>query len=108
MASDNEKRNELLRFLDRKVFDPILKASPDDYGNDRLKRELDDVKWSTESEKRRFHESYRSASEVKDNFVADLDSKTAKRIDKELDDLDLPSLPKFKQEFLDLCERIHV
>jgi len=107
MAKD-DKREELLNFLDNKVFDPILGTSPDIYGSDKLKRELEDVKQSTDSEKRRFHENYNSAREVRDNYLSDLSSSTAKRINEELDDLKLPSLPKVKDDFLRLCDRLNV
>ena len=94
-------KNELVSFLDRRVFDPILRASPDQYGAaDRQK--LQDVQESTRSEKERFRH-YRSADDVKNNYLSDLNSSTAKRINKELEDLGLPRLPDVKDEFLKLA-----
>lgn len=88
----------LLSFLDRSVFDPILKASPDRYrGADR--RKLQDVQDRTKSEKERFH-AYRNAKEIIDNYKSDLHSSTAKRVNRELDKLKLPTLPSVEDEFL--------
>ena len=61
---DNRKREELLKFLNQKVFDPILRALPEDYESHDLKKKLSDVKRRTESEKHLFHE-YQTAEEVK-------------------------------------------
>ncbi len=105
MAKD--KREELVEFLDRKVFDPVLSTSSDKFEG-KQKDMFQDVKRSTESEKRRFHESYRSAEEVRSNYLSDLDSKAAKKKDAELSALGLPKLPDFKNEFLGLCDRLGV
>jgi hypothetical protein len=43
-------KQELLHFLDRHVFDPILHATPDRYNSKKLK----DVQDRTQSEKHRF------------------------------------------------------
>lgn len=92
-------KQELLRFLDRRVFDPILNASPEHYGlADR--RKLEDVQDRTRSEKERFHH-YASAREIIDNYKSDLHSSTAKRVNSELEHLKLPTLPSIKKDFLD-------
>ena len=93
---------ELLRFLDSRVFNPILRAKKDDYRESDQKA-LADVQGSTKSEKARFH-GYHSAQEVRDNFMSDLHSETAKRINKELRRLKLPRLPDVKDEFLELAD----
>jgi hypothetical protein len=106
MAGD--KREKLLDFLDQKAFDPVLRASPSAYRTEHERKMLEDVRQSTESEKRRFHDDYRSARDVRDNFMSDLHSQTGKRISQELDQLNLPSLPKLREEFLDLCNQLGV
>ncbi len=55
-------KTELLRFLDQRVFNPILKAKPRDY-NESQRGALADVQGSTKSEKARFH-GYRNAQEI--------------------------------------------
>jgi len=107
MGPDDRKREELLKFLNRKVFDPILRALPEDYKSEDLKKKLNDVKKRTESEKHIFHE-LQTAGQVKKNYLADLDFRTARKTDYELDELKLPSLTKVKDEFLRLCEKFKV
>lgn len=104
---EEEKREQLLNFLDRNAFDPILSVEPEQFrGHDR--ETYDDVRKSTESEKRRFHESYRTARDVRDNYMSDLKSRTAWKINSELEDLGLPRLPQFRDEFMDLCQKLDV
>jgi hypothetical protein len=94
-------KSELLRFLDSRVFNPILKVRKSDYKESDQKA-LADVQGSTKSEKQRFH-GYGSAQEIRDNYMSDLHSETAKRINKELRRLKLPRLPDVKEEFLKLA-----
>lgn len=108
MATDKQKRSKLVSFLDEKAFDPILRASEDKYSSEDQKQKLEDVKKSTRSEKKRFHDDYGSASEVKENYLSDLNSRTAKKKNAELEELGLPTLPRFKTEFLDLCSELDV
>ncbi len=102
------KRQELLSFLDRKAFDPVLKASPDRYQGEADRRALEHVKRSTKSEKKRYHENYGNAEEIRKRFLDDLDSEAAKKVDSELRRLDLPCLPELKDEFLQLCDSLGV
>src|SRR4051794_40025913 len=94
-------KQQLTDFLDSKVFDPILRASPDKY-SDADRKKLKDVQDRTKSEKDRFHH-YSSAQEVIDNYKNDLHSSTAKRVNSELQQLNLPTLPSVKDEFLKLA-----
>jgi hypothetical protein len=95
-------KQELIHFLEQRVFNPILRAKPDDYSNgDRAA--LEHVQKATTSEKDRYHR-YGSADEVILNFKRDLHSAAAKKIDSELSRLKLPCLPDIKDEFLKLAE----
>jgi hypothetical protein len=94
-------KTELLRFLDARVFNPILKARKEDYAASE-QRALADVQKATRSEQQRFR-GYRGAAEVRDNYLSDLHSDTAKRINRELKRLRLPQLPEVKDEFLELA-----
>ncbi len=89
---------ELLKFLDSHVFDPILQASPDGFG-EADKKKLEDVQRRTQSEKERFHH-YGNAGEIVENYKRDLHSAAAKHVNSELQKLKLPSLPSVKEEFL--------
>src|ERR687883_677306 len=92
---------QLLRFLDSRVFNPILKAKPSDY-KESDRKALADVQDATRSEKQRFR-GYGSAQDIIDNYKSDLHSDTAKRINSELRRLKLPTLPSVKEEFLELA-----
>jgi hypothetical protein len=91
-------KQDLLHFLDRRVFNPILHASADDYSNADQKK-LKDVQDRTQSEKERFHK-YASAADIVENYKRDLHSSTAKRVNSELEHLKLPTLPSVEDEFL--------
>jgi hypothetical protein len=108
MASDETKRKRLVDFLERRAFEPVLRASPDRYESDAQKEKLADVQRSTESEKRRFREDYHSAQEVRDNYLSDLRSSTGKKKTSELEALGLPSLPSLKDDFLAYCDELGV
>jgi hypothetical protein len=107
MAQKNA-RDELVQFLDEKVFDPILDKSEADFSSEDQKEKFRDVRRSTESEKHRFHDEYTSAQDVKDNYLSDLSSNTGKKKDEELEDLGLPKLPDVRDEFMELCDKLGV
>src|SRR5579863_6802391 len=91
-------KQELLHFLDQRVYDPMLHASPNRY-SEADQRKLKDVQDRTKSEKERFR-TYSSAKEIVDNYKSDLHSSTAKRVNSELEKLKLPTLPSVKDDFL--------
>jgi len=104
MAS--EAKSRLVEFLDREAFDPILKANPDRYP-DSKKDKLRDVQRATESEKKRYHE-YSSAEQVYRMYRDDLSSEPAQKIDRELRDLDLPTLKDVREKFERLASEVGV
>jgi hypothetical protein len=69
MAADQNAREKLLRFLDQRAFDPILRASPDRYSGDD-KDKLEHVKGATERTKQRYHHDYASAEEVRGRYLS--------------------------------------
>jgi hypothetical protein len=90
-------KEELIHFLDRKVFDPILHAQTDRYDGSAQ----DDLKYvqdKTKSEKDRFH-NYSSADEVVRMFKDDLNSDKAKTVNHKLQRLGLPRLVDVRDEF---------
>lgn len=103
----DKKWDELISFLDRKAFDPILSRSDQEFA-DLFRSLFRDVRRSTEKEKRHFHENYFTAEEVKRNYLRDLNSITAQKETGSLGSWDFHSFLKFKEEFLDLCERLGV
>jgi hypothetical protein len=96
-------KRELLRFLDQRVFDPIIEASADRHSQGD-QRKLQDVQDRTRSEKDRFNH-YGNAKEIVDNYKSDLHSSTAKRVNRELGQLSCRLCGRWKVEFLDLANR---
>ena len=93
----DSKQRELMDFLKRRVFDPVMRA--DAAGrSDADKRKLDDVKDATRTEIDRY-QRYASAQELVTNFERDLTSDPAKKIHRECRALGLPTLPEVRDEF---------
>ena len=92
---------ELLNFLDKHVFHPILNANEDHFGT-KQREELQDVKKRTEAEKARFH-GYDSAERIVEMYKDDLSSEKAKPVNARLQDLGLPRLVDVKEGFLKLA-----
>jgi hypothetical protein len=102
-----DKRKELLNFIDKNAFDAVLKASPDKY-SEKDRGRLEDIQRKTENEKKQFHDEYKTAEEVKKNYLSDVRSKAAAKVNKELEHLKLPTLPEQKEEFMELCKKLGV
>ncbi len=105
MAEQHAKQ-KLVDFLQERAFDPVVGADADDYPEDQ-RGKLRHVQASTHSEIERFR-NYDSAQDVVVNYKRDLHSEPAKKIDRELDELALPKLSDFRQEFEDLASRLGV
>ena len=67
-----QQKDELVEFLDRKVFDPVLRAS-ESGKSDEQKAKLEHLKDKTRTEKQRYHD-YEDAAKVKRMFRDDLSS----------------------------------
>jgi hypothetical protein len=107
MAADQNARAKLVQFLDQKAFDPILRANPDRYsGTDKDK--LEHIKGATERTQQRYHHDYTSAEEVCARFREDLSSSSAQRVQRELEQLGLPTLHDIEDEFDALCRDLGV
>lgn len=91
-------KQHLLDFLNRRVFNPILHANADHYSR-ADKHKLEDVQARTKTEVERFH-SYHNAEELITNYKRDLHSEAAKKVNRELEALRLPTLPSVKDDFL--------
>lgn len=105
--SEDGNRKKLVEFIDKKAFDPILKTPPDRFsGKDREK--FEHVREKTENEKKKFHNDYKTADEVKANYLQNVRSSAARKVNKDLKHLGLPTLPQYKEEFMALCDRLGV
>ena len=92
---------DLLSFLDKRVFHPILNAKEDRFST-RQREDLQDLKRKTEEEKARFH-GYDSAERVVAMYKSDLSSESARPVNARLLDLGLPRLVDVKDEFLKMA-----
>jgi hypothetical protein len=106
MATKKDARKELIDFIDKKAFDKILKTSPDDYEG-KNKEAAEEVIKKTKAEQKKFH-GYKSAEEVKKNFLENVHSKPAKKLNKEIEHLGLPTLPQLKEDFEKLADKLEV
>lgn len=103
MAKD--ARAQLLDLIDRKVFAPILHASPERYADDE-RAALEDIQKTTRSTQQRYHESYKTAKEVRDNYRDDLSSEAGEKVQRESRRLGLPTLDDIKGDFERLADKL--
>jgi hypothetical protein len=108
MMPDKHAREQLLDLLDKKAFDPVLKASPNHYKSESDKQKLRDLQETTRHTQQSYHEKYTTAEEVRKNFRRDLSSEAAKKVHRELRDLGLPTLDELKDEFEQLADQLGV
>jgi len=89
---------ELVDLIDRKVFQPILNAWPEDYSrHDRtILRELQAVA----RRQRARYRKYDSPDDVRNQFLDDLSSDAGQRTSDQLRELDLPTLESVRDEVL--------
>ncbi len=104
MASDAKK--ELVDFLESRAFRPVLNKKADDYGSDSDRRKLADVQRATRSEIERYRKEYSSAQQVIQMYKDDLTSEPAQEVDRELNDLGLPTLRDIEPEFRRKVEQL--
>lgn len=90
-------KDELVRFLDERVFNPILHASADRYSG-KEREALQYVQDRTKSEKDRYHH-YSSTDEVVRMYKDDLHSENAREVNRKLHELGLPRLADVREEF---------
>jgi hypothetical protein len=91
-------RQELLTFLEHRVFDPVLASALERYsGPDQ--RVLEQLKRKTEFQKHRYR-TYASGVQIRQAFEDDLHSQAGRKTHAALQRLGLPSLPALRDEFL--------
>lgn len=108
MRSKGQDREKLIKFLDQRAFDPILKTSEQQYETEKQKSKLREVKARTKRDKRRYHEEHRTAEAVRNAFMVDIDSTETQQAARDLEHLDLPRLPDLREDFLKLCDDLDV
>jgi hypothetical protein len=106
MAAHITPRQKLVQFMNRKILDPVLRASDRNY-SEHDRKALESLKKKTEAQKQRYAH-YKTSGEVRQRFQDDLTSQPAKRVHAALRKLHLPAQPDFKNEFLALANRLDV
>jgi hypothetical protein len=104
--AENDAKKELINFINKRLFDPIIKAKPGKF-DEKEQQEFDEVKRKTENEKKNF-EAYGSADEIKKNYLSNVRSKAAAKVNDQLKKFDLPTMPEHKDEFMQLCEKLGI
>lgn len=102
----DDKQRQLVRWLERRAWNPILRASPDDYAEADRKR-LQRVQRKTEAQRERYR-GYQSAGQLRQEFQDDLHSQAAKSTNADLRKLDLPTQRDVADDFLKTADRLGV
>jgi hypothetical protein len=104
-VDDTEKRRQLLKFLDERVFNPILDSPPRKGPDRRFFRETQNRVRRTWS---RYPEKYQTASAIKQAFLSDLQSPVGQQLAALLQWLGLPRFEDVREDFLKLCRELGV
>lgn len=105
-GSGGNAKKKLIKFLDQKAFDPVLRARAERYPENK-RTMLKNVQRSTKSERARYHR-YSSAQKIVDMFRNDLHSELAHKVHRELGRLGLPKINDFRGDFERLAQRLGV
>lgn len=108
MQLEDKKREALLDFLDKKVFDPVMEAIPELYSSERDRRMLNTVQEKMKINRKRFHESDLTAQGIREQFFRELYFEGRSRIGKVLEDLELPRFVQLRGQFIDLCDMLEL
>jgi hypothetical protein len=105
MANTSSKQ-QLLGFLSKRVWDPVIKAKLSRY-EEADEKLLRTVQEKTKTQKARY-QSYKSAGELRQEFQDDLRSAAAKKVNSGLKKLDLPIQADVADEFFELADKLGV
>lgn len=99
-------RQELLAFLESRVFDPVLASSSEAY-SDSDRRVLEQLKRKTEFQKHRYR-TYANGAQIRQAFEDDLHSQAGRKLHAGLERLGLPSLAVLRDEFGTLAAQLGI
>jgi hypothetical protein len=99
-------REQLLRLLDDRVFQPTLTARPLAYTTADDRKLLKSVQIRVHEIRTRYLADYPSAGDVKANFVQDLNSKTEQALAADMWLLRLTRFEDIRIDFLALCTQL--
>jgi len=101
-------REQLLRFLDDRVFQPALAAQPLAYSTADEKKLLKSVQKRVHESRTRYVADYASAADVKANFAQDLHSKPGQALASDMWQLKLTRFEDVQPAFFALCQQLGV
>lgn len=104
MDPQKEKVRQLIDFLDQKVFNPIMEATPELYSSEREQKMLEYVKKFTSTEIEHFHRKENSPEQIRDMFFRELYYETSGVLGKDREDLELPRFLEIREQFIGLFE----
>jgi hypothetical protein len=104
MQLDFRKKEALLDFLDKKVFDPVLEAIPEQYSSEYDQKMLFVVQEKVKGERKFFHSTVLTALEIKNQYFRELYFEGKGETGKVLEDLELPRFLQLREQFVDLCK----
>jgi|ERR1700724_3626122 hypothetical protein len=99
-------REQLLRFLDDRVFQPTLTAQPLAYASTEDRKLLKSLQKRVHECKVRYLADYATANDVKANFGQDINSKSGQALASDMWILKLPRFEDVRSDFLALCTKL--
>jgi hypothetical protein len=99
-------REQLLRFLDDRVFQPALTAEPVAYTTSAERNLLKSVQRRVHESRTRYLTDYPSAGDVMDNFDQDLSAKPSQALAADMWLLHLTRFEDIRSDFLALCAQL--
>jgi hypothetical protein len=106
--TQQDGREQVLRFLDARVFQPALTAQPLSYGGAEDRKLLKSVQHRVQESRTRYFADYATATDVKVNFAQDLNSKAGQALATDMWLLKLPRFEDVRTDFLKLCQSLGV
>jgi hypothetical protein len=106
--SQQSAHEQLVRFLDQRVFQPALAAQPAAYSTVDEKKLLKSVQKRVHESRTRYIADYASATDVKANFVQDLHSKPGHALASDMWQLKLTRFEDVHVDFLALCQQLGI
>lgn len=99
-------RQQLLEFLDANIFQPALRADPSGYTAAGQRKLQAGVQKAVRATYVRYHQDYKTATEVKDRFFQDLNSPAGKALAADMWQLKLKAFEDYVPQFRALCKQL--
>jgi hypothetical protein len=104
MAKD--AKQQLIEFLDARVFQPALSIDPLDVASAEDRKLLKSVQTRVRESRVRYIADYPHAIDIKSNFLQDLNSKPGQALANDMWLLKLTRFEDVRADFLSLCKQL--